>query len=550
MITTLVLIGLTGTISLLVYSYRSEVKQVETEALESGMNLVQRSGQMFMVSTKKFNEQFEASATPEEKARVTADWIRTIVAVDQAVINDFGEAHSRVRLLGSKDLTGHAPMGGKDTQVNLTFESDALKAFAAGSKDPIIKQDDKSGILRIALPLHSSMHAGCANCHQVPVDKVELLGGLAAYVPIKQKLIDAKYHAFKEGMMLTGIFLGLIGVFYLLVSKRILKPINELRIRTQDLADGSGDLTHKVPLRRDDEIGELAGNLNRFMEKLHSIFTEISDVTINLREVADTSSSASGKTAANMDRQRNQTQTVIASINEMEATVSDMAHSTAEAATTVQQADAEAKDGIKRVEEMSRELESLSSTLSSAEDVVQRLASDSDNIGSILDVIRNIAEQTNLLALNAAIEAARAGEQGRGFAVVADEVRTLAQRTQQSIQQIESMIERLQSASSEAAAVMKEGHQSGAHTAKRSQELTEALYAVIHTFSVITEKNLQIASAAEQQSSSMQEFQRNIHDINLLSQETAEQANEASQVSTTLTQVTGQLTALIGKFKT
>jgi methyl-accepting chemotaxis protein len=241
---------------------------------------------------------------------------------------------------------------------------------------------------------------------------------------------------------------------------------------------------------------------------------------------------------------------VIASINEMEATVSDMAHSTAEAATTVQQADAEAKDGIKRVEEMSRELESLSSTLSSAEDVVQRLASDSDNIGSILDVIRNIAEQTNLLALNAAIEAARAGEQGRGFAVVADEVRTLAQRTQQSIQQIESMIERLQSASSEAAAVMKEGHQSGAHTAKRSQELTEALYAVIHTFSVITEKNLQIASAAEQQSSSMQEFQRNIHDINLLSQETAEQANEASQVSTTLTQVTGQLTALIGKFKT
>lgn len=548
-LTILVVLCLAMAAGVYLYNYFTAVVQVEEDAKETGMRLIQRSGQMFMVSTEKFHDQFNATNDATEKEKVRVDWFRTIRAVDQAVINDFGKDQTRVRLLGDAEITGNPPLGGKDTEATLPYEREVLKRFAAGEAGPIIVNDETQGALRTAVPLRSNMHPGCAECHQLPISSDELLGAVVAYVPITKKLDDAITHSLMESGILTIVSLAIVMFLYWILHSRIFAPIEELRNTTLDLSEGNGDLTYRVPVNRQDEIGELGDNFNRFIGKLQSVFGEVIQVTEGVTQASDQSSAASAKTAQFMDTQNSQTQSVMTAITEMETTAGDMAKSTAETADFMQQADNQAKAGIQQVSDTSIALEALAEILTKAESVVHRLENDSNNIGGILDVIRNIAEQTNLLALNAAIEAARAGDQGRGFAVVADEVRTLAQRTQTSIEEIEQMIERLQSAAKEAAGVMSTGYARGEETVQKSQQATQALNSAMEAFSSISERNFQIASAAEQQSATVSEITRNVGDINQLTQQTSQEAHDASNTSADLRTLSQTLSQLMSRFK-
>jgi len=253
--------------------------------------------------------------------------------------------------------------------------------------------------------------------------------------------------------------------------------------------------------------------------------------------------------ATNIDNQRRETEQVATAMNEMAATVQEVARNASEAAGAASHADNEAGAGRAVVRETTASIENLAHEVESAAQVVQQLANDSESIGAVLDVIKGIAEQTNLLALNAAIEAARAGEQGRGFAVVADEVRTLASRTQDSTKEIEGMIEQLQNGARNAVEVMENGREKARTGVDQTKQAVQALDAITKAVATINQMNTQIASAAEQQRATTEEMNRNIININQIAEQTATSAIQTTTASDELARLSAQLQSLVNQFK-
>ncbi|MGF6092374.1 methyl-accepting chemotaxis protein [Pseudomonas sp. 18173] len=240
---------------------------------------------------------------------------------------------------------------------------------------------------------------------------------------------------------------------------------------------------------------------------------------------------------------------VAAAINEVSYAVQEVAKNAEHAANEVRQADEQACKGQHNIDSSLQQIDQLSATIGQAVDVIQSLAQESTQIGTVLEVIRAIAEQTNLLALNAAIEAARAGEQGRGFAVVADEVRLLAQRTQQSTAQIQGMIERLQSNSEAAVKVINVSSQTAQQTVAQARETGESLHQVITALRNLTELNASIASATLQQSHVVEDISQNVTRAASLAHENALAADRSNEASLELGQLAGQLNRLLGQFR-
>lgn len=343
---------------------------------------------------------------------------------------------------------------------------------------------------------------------------------------------------FVVGALIGWIFTGLI-----------VKPIQRTVDAVKDIAEGEGDLTQRLDERSKDELGELAGWFNRFLDKMQGVVGELNSVTQNLSVSAEQLSQVSEQTRIGITNQQSQTEQAATATNEMAATVQDVAKNAESAASSAMQARDEAAKGKNTVDESIAAIQSLSVTVETAAGVIGRLEQDSVEIGGVLDVIRNIAEQTNLLALNAAIEAARAGEQGRGFAVVADEVRTLASRTQKSTQEIQEMIERLQSASKEAVKSMDESNTQAKRGSDYAVRTGEVLEAIINSINQISDMNTQIASAAEEQSVVAEEINRNVVGINEISDHTAEGAQQTASASEGLNHLAGQLKGIVGQFK-
>ncbi|KHT63283.1 chemotaxis protein [Photobacterium gaetbulicola] len=342
-----------------------------------------------------------------------------------------------------------------------------------------------------------------------------------AFTAVNQLRTDAIIYS------LIALFAGIIAL--LLLIKILMRPLADLNIAIQDVASGQGDLTRRLDTNTDQEFAVLAEGFNAFTEKLQNLILQSQALSSDILLGTEQTAAGAQQSASAMSNQLKELDQLATAMHEMAATSVEVANNAQGAATAAQQADDAVKDGGRIVSHTASAISDLSAQIDQAVEVVKQLEASTGNIESILKVINEIADQTNLLALNAAIEAARAGESGRGFAVVADEVRTLAQRTQESTTEIRQMIEQLQSGASSAANVMGMGKETAASTVEKSQQADEALVRISGAIQQINDMNLQIASAAEEQSLVAEEINTNTLNIKELSVQVSDAAASADQ---------------------
>jgi len=348
-------------------------------------------------------------------------------------------------------------------------------------------------------------------------------------------------------MVAIGLVLG--GVIAWTITTMIITPLKIALDAMADIVGGEGDLTRRLDDSNKDEIGQLAHGFNMFASLVHHMVSEVAGYTQRLIQSADRLTGITEETSRGADRQQNQTDGVVAAVNEMAATGQEVAVNTQAAADAAKNADAAADDGRNVVGQTIEVINDLAAEVLRAGEVMQRLEHDSEAIGGVLDVIRGIAEQTNLLALNAAIEAARAGEQGRGFAVVADEVRTLASRTQQSTAEIQTMIERLQKGAQEAVLVMGQSKHHADGSVEQAVKAGTTLESISAAVGIINQMNTQIATAAEQQNAVAEDINRAVVGISEVTEQTAAGAQQTASASNELNELASQLSGLVKQFK-
>ncbi len=330
------------------------------------------------------------------------------------------------------------------------------------------------------------------------------------------------------------------------VSRMVLRPMHTVVQQLAVIADGN--FTQPVTVSSQDEIGQLAHSAEKIRQELGLALHQVVESAASLAGEAAELAAVSTATTDGVATQQRETDMVATAINEMTATVAEVARSAAHAAEAAHKADEESRDGHKIVASTIKDIDKLATEIERTADAINTLESDSENISSVLDVIRGIAEQTNLLALNAAIEAARAGEQGRGFAVVADEVRTLASRTQQSTQEIQSMIERLQTGTHDAVQAMAQNRSHAQETVQQAARAGTALKTITEAVTRISDMNSQIASAAEEQGAVAEEINRNIVKISQVAEESASGAQRITAASHDLSDLAKTLQQLTGRF--
>lgn len=348
-------------------------------------------------------------------------------------------------------------------------------------------------------------------------------------------------------MTVIGILiLTALCVFFVI---RIIHPINDLKTTMQDIAEGEGDLTQRLPEKGSDEINQVASAFNLFVSKIQNTLIQTCDSMNELNSATATLSGLAQQNSESVNMQRLETQQVATAITEMAATVEEIAHSADSAASAAREANNEATEGKDAMNDTVNAIDSMAAEVTHAADVINRLEADSESIGSVLDVIRGIADQTNLLALNAAIEAARAGEQGRGFAVVADEVRTLAKRTQDSTSEIHGIIENLQSGTRNAAQVMSGGLTAAKQTVETAGRAGNALNNIVQSVTTILDMNTQIATASEQHTTVTHEIDRSVVRISEVSETAAEGSSKTADKSQELSNLGAKLKALVTQFK-
>jgi len=381
--------------------------------------------------------------------------------------------------------------------------------------------------------------------------------------PVKQffDALDLRTHSQLERSQQSAVFwvqtslfsqiiiLILVLALSFYIVKVLFNPLNHAIAALDDIAEGEGDLTKRLDTSRNDEISSLGHGFNLFASNIQQVITELRS---SIKQIASSShqlNSTAMTTDDAISEQRNGLQQLLVSVEQLVPAIAEVSSNATLAVEHASASHNEASTGLKVIETAVYDINKLDADIDRAAGVINELAADTNTIGSVLDVIRGIADQTNLLALNAAIEAARAGEQGRGFAVVADEVRTLAKRTQDSTAQIQNMIERLQQRADQAVQVMNSSRDCTKGCVDNTQEVGTSLTKINHSVNAIVDVNTVIAAATEQQNAAINEIRMNVNEINIHVEQTAEGSRETAQKSSSMTELTVQIEGIVSQFK-
>ncbi|MFB2685362.1 methyl-accepting chemotaxis protein [Shewanella mangrovisoli] len=352
------------------------------------------------------------------------------------------------------------------------------------------------------------------------------------------------------GVLLIALILAAItAAVILLTAHRMVTPIKNMADNLNDIAKGEGDLTKRLAVKGDDEIAQLGRSFNLFVDKLQTIIGDVAHATAKVKTAANAIHDQTKVMSRQLISHNNETDQVVTAITEMSATASEVAQNTTQVAAATHAATGDVANAQRCVDASLEEISALMAQINNAASNIQSLSEQSQKINSVLSVIGGIAEQTNLLALNAAIEAARAGEQGRGFAVVADEVRNLASRTQSSTLEINEMLSELHKLVSLAVKTMEESQQSCIRSVDSSRAISESLGSVTSAVTAINDMSTQIATAATEQSSVTEEINRNVFAIQEIVNELLHSSEEAASVSQTVSQEGLNLGKLVGQFR-
>ncbi|MEN5224173.1 methyl-accepting chemotaxis protein [Pseudomonas asiatica] len=342
-----------------------------------------------------------------------------------------------------------------------------------------------------------------------------------------------------------ALALGLLAAWA--ITRQIIVPLRQTLHAAERVA--SGDLTLNLQVQRRDELGQLQASMQRMTQGLRELISGIGDGVTQIASAAEELSAVTEQTSAGVNNQKVETDQVATAMNQMTATVHEVARNAEQASEAALMADQQAREGDRVVGEAAAQIERLAGEVVNSSEAMNQLKAESDKIGSVLDVIKSVAQQTNLLALNAAIEAARAGEAGRGFAVVADEVRSLAQRTQQSTEEIEELIAGLQSGTQRVASVMDSSRQLTDSSVELTRRAGSSLETITRTVSSIQAMNQQIATAAEEQTAVAEEINRSVMNVRDISDQTSAASEETASSSVELARLGTHLQGLVGRFR-
>jgi len=348
-------------------------------------------------------------------------------------------------------------------------------------------------------------------------------------------------------LLVVGALLMLAAVFF--IPLLVTVPLKQISDRLKNIAVGDGDLTIRIDIKRNDELGELAGHVNRFMDTFQSLIREIGSNTDEVSNAAESLLEVSSKSQHVADEQSQAITQVVTAVNELTMAIQEVARNTNQTAQSTKDANLITDQGQELIRLAVNRVQELSNYVSQTASTMEKLQGDAKSVTSVIDVIRGVAEQTNLLALNAAIEAARAGEQGRGFAVVADEVRTLASRTQQSTQDIQGMLSQLQGGVQKAVEAMNASASMTNEAVTSASDAGASLTGIATAVQEINNMALQIATAAEEQSSVTAEIDRNLVEINQLAVSNSDGATRTAQESQRLSQLSSRLRTLLRHFR-
>ena len=406
------------------------------------------------------------------------------------------------------------------------------------------------------------LHAHNAESHQAIIEKSNpafemLLGAITKYQDKVAQTLDGQAaqvsarttHLEVTTYLFVGISVFLLCIYGVALIRTVSRSLKHLLHMVQDVAEGEGDLTKRLQVESRDELGELAKWFNSFLEKLHGVISEVAKNAEQVASASEEISATANQSAESARVQSDQTHQVATAMQEMSATVQQVSENSHQAADSADKAARAARQGGQVVEETLATMRSIADSSRKAAARIAELGKNSEQIGKIIGVIDDIADQTNLLALNAAIEAARAGEQGRGFAVVADEVRKLAERTSKATKEIATMIESIQTETKQAVQAMELGSKDVQVGVEKTTASGAALEEIIQTAEHVGNMISQIATAAGQQSGATAEINSNVSQISSLTQESATAAGQTAQACTGLSNLALDLNKLVGQFK-
>jgi len=483
--------------------------------------------QQMDMSEQRF-EQFQAITAAKEAFILARYEVRGYTATANTDTEQKAVGQLDVAIASLKQLSVHFSSTQQDTlrqlETALTNYRSALQAFKNANSEAVQARKEMTDQGATIVTLSEQMY-------QIQLDRRDMESAQARTLQLISTLL--------------ALLVGVIAAF--IITRQITRPLQETMAVVDRIA--SGDLSHNVIVTRRDELGVLQQGIARMGVTLRDLISGIRDGVTQIASAAEELSAVTEQTSAGVNSQKVETDQVATAMHEMTATVQEVARNAEEASQAAAAADGEAREGDKVVNEAIAQIERLASEVVRSTEAMSVLQQESDKIGSVMDVIKAVAEQTNLLALNAAIEAARAGEAGRGFAVVADEVRGLAQRTQKSTEEIEGLVAGLQNGTQQVSAVMNNSRALTDSSVALTRKAGDSLENITRTVSNIQSMNQQIAAAAEQQSAVAEEISRSIINVRDVSEQTAAASDETAKSSVELARLGGQLQQMVSHFR-